>query len=531
MPLLRNARSPKVIHIERDSARRVLHYGEDFLFETLPVGTRVIYPPDPIAGLPNPKAAIRYALLHPHEMPPLPSMLEAGMKVTIAMDDISLPLPPMRTPDLRQLALEVILEMLGDAAVDDVHLIVANSLHRKMSEAEMKRAVGRKIWDAFAPDRYYCHDAEEPDGLVDLGKTTEGEVLHVNRRAVESDLTIYVNINLVPMDGGHKSVAVGLCDYESLRPHHEPDTILRSDSYMDPARSELGRKVDRQGALVDAAMKVFHLEMALNNRMYGDPLDFLAKNEDDWTEVDRLKFEATRRSMSKIPHGMRREFFHRIPAEYELIAAEAGKTEPVHAKILGRVFEQYSVRVQGQSDIVIFGVPYISPYNVNSILNPILVNVMAPGYLFNFYRGKPIVRKGGVMIFTHPCRDEFDPEHHPSYIEFFHRLLPETRDSHTLRRKYEESFAKDPAYIQMYRRGNAYHGAHPFFMWYWSENGRAHCGKIIAAGAQHTHVPARMGFDHAESLTEAIEMAKSFLGGSPSITYLHLPPICVADVV
>ena len=44
------------------------------------------------------------------------------------------------------------------------------------------------------------------------------------------------------MDGGHKSVAVGLCDYESLRAHHEPQTIRDSDSYMDPARSELNRK-------------------------------------------------------------------------------------------------------------------------------------------------------------------------------------------------------------------------------------------------------------------------------------------------
>ena len=24
----------------------------------------------------------------------------------------------------------------------------------------------------------------------------------------------------------------------------------------------------------------------------------------------------------------------------------------------------------------------------------------------------------------------------------------------------------------MYRRGNAYHGAHPFFMWYWGQRGR-----------------------------------------------------------
>ena len=110
---------------------------------------------------------------------------------------------------------------------------------------------------------------------------------------------------------------------------------------------------------------------------------------------------------------------------------------------------------------------------MNSILNPLLVQVMALGYLFNLYRGKPLLKKGGMMILTHPCSDEFDHEHHPRYIEFFNRLLPETRDAMTLEHKYEDEFAKNPSYIEMYRRGNAYHGAHPFFMWYWGENGRA----------------------------------------------------------
>jgi hypothetical protein len=90
------------------------------------------------------------------------------------------------------------------------------------------------------------------------------------------------------------------------------------------------------------------------------------------------------------------------------------------------------------------------------------VQVMALGYHFNMYRNKPLLRKGGVMIITHPCFDEFDPKFHPSYIEFFHRLLPESRDAFYLREKYEREFAENPAYIEMYRRGNAYHGAHAF---------------------------------------------------------------------
>ena len=113
------------------------------------------------------------------------------------------------------------------------------------------------------------------------------------------------------------------------------------------------------------------------------------------------------------------------------------------------------------------------------------------------------------MILPHPCYDEFDHVQHPSYIEFFNRLLPETRDALYLRDKYEDEFANNPSYIEMYRRGNAYHGAHPFFMWYWGENGRQHVGKVIVAGAENAHVPAMLGWDRAETLTEAIAMARA----------------------
>jgi hypothetical protein len=452
------------------------------------------------------------------------------MKVTVALDDISLPLPPMTTPDVRQTALEIVLEMLADHGVDDVHLLVANSLHRRMTEREMRRMVGTRIHREYYPDRYYCHDAEDAHGIVELGRTAHGEPVRLNRRACESDLVIYLNINLVPMDGGHKSVTVGLCDYESLRPHHEPQTIIDSMSYMDPTRSALSHKCERMGLIVDQHLNVFHIETVLNNRMYFDQLDFLGKNEDDFSEADKFKLKATRWSLGKMPRAAKRAFFHAVPGHFQLIGCFAGRTEPVHEKTLERSFDQYSVPVQGQCDILIVGIPFISPYNVNSILNPLLVQVMGPGYLFNLYRGKPLVRKGGVLILAHPCYDEFDAEFHPSYIEFFNRLLPETRDAFELREKYEEDFARNPSYVHLYRRGHAYHGAHPFFMWYWGENGRRHLGKIIAAGAENAHVPALLGWDRADSLAEAIAQARSFVGRSAEITMLHIPPIVIPQV-
>src|SRR6187399_449237 len=172
---LRRRTHESVVYIDRDSAPRIMPSGEDFILEDLPLGTRVLYPNAPIKGLPNREAAIRYALNHPHEFDPLFAQLEPCMRLTIAVDDISLPLPPMATPDIRQSVLEIVLDMLSGHGVDDVHIIIANSLHRKMTEWEMKRMVGTKIFDAYYPDRYYNHDAEDDDNLVTLGHTRHNE--------------------------------------------------------------------------------------------------------------------------------------------------------------------------------------------------------------------------------------------------------------------------------------------------------------------------------------------------------------------
>ena len=67
------------------------------------------------------------------------------MKLTIAFDDISLPLPSMRKPDIRQRIIEQVLDMAAAAGVDDVHLIAALALHRRMTEDELRHALGDRV--------------------------------------------------------------------------------------------------------------------------------------------------------------------------------------------------------------------------------------------------------------------------------------------------------------------------------------------------------------------------------------------------
>ena len=521
---------PSVVTIDSRSAPRTLFSGDQLVDVDLPTGTRVIYPKPPIAPLKDVNAAIRYAINHPYNSEPLYAKLRPGMKVTIAIDDISLPLPPMKRPDVRELVLTIVLDLLADHGVDDVEMIIATSVHRRMTGPEVRHVVGDKIFNAYWPKKLYNHDGENAANMTYIGTTELGEEVELNKRAVDSDLVIYVNLNFVPMDGGHKSVAVGLCGYRSLKAHHNPRVMRACHSYMDPGSSALATSVERMGRIANQKLNVFTIETTINNRMFDRPLEFLAKNEDELTSVEKNSLRALRFTLSKLPQPARQQIFQRVPSPYGVTGVFAGETEATHQHTLKRAYEQYLVPVVGQADILITGIPFISPYNVNSFLNPLLVQVMANGYLFNLYKGVPMVKKGGTMIILHPCTDQFDNEHHAPYIEFVHRLLPETRDAMELHRRFEAKFASNPAYIEMYRSGNAYHPAHPFFMWYWGEAGRQHLGRMIVVGADNEYIPKLLGWETARTMDEALRMAKTTAPARPEILALHCPPTLMAEM-
>jgi hypothetical protein len=489
-----------------------------------------VNPRPPLPGLADPDGAIEHALDHPLGCEPLSAKLRPGMKVTIAFDDISLPLPPMVKPDVRRRVITILLRRLAAAGVTDIHLIVAVSLHRHMTEAELRAVLGDDIVSAFWPDRLYNHDAEDPDGNVFLGTTDRGEVVELNRRAVESDLLIYVNINLVSMDGGHKSVPIGLATYRSVRAHHNVHTMMHSRSYMDPRRSALHDSCERMGRIVAEHVDLFTIETTLNTRMFPPALGFLNKRERDYAFADRANLHATRALLDLMPLSVNRRIFGTIRSPYGLTGVHAGRTGLVHEKTLENVFRQQLVSVEGQADVLIYGLAHICPYNVNSIMNPILVMCLGLGYMFNFYRGKPLVRPGGVMIFLHPVPYAFHAQHHPSYIDFFEKVLTETTDPSEIERRFEESFAHDERYRTLYRRHNAFHGVHPFYMWYWGTFGMRHVGKTIFVNPVSVEAVRRMGFEHARSLAEAIEMAQGTVGPNPRITWHRVPPISMVDV-
>ena len=83
---------------------------------------------------------------------------------------------------------------------------------------------------------------------------------------------------------------------------------------------------------------------------------------------------------------------------------------------------------------------------------------------------------------SHPTPWEFHPVHHPSYIDFFEQVLADTTDPIEIEAKYEKQFAEDEWYRHLYRTSYAYHGVHPFYMWYWGAHALQHLGRVIIVG-------------------------------------------------
>ena len=318
-----------VVEVHENSPPTLFHSGESFRLERLPVGSRIVYPPPPLKGLIDVDAAIAAALDSPLGMDPLDSLLSPGMKLTIAFDDISLPLPPMKTPDIRGRVIEHVLERAYRAGVEDIHLIAALALHRRMTPAELKRAVGARVFDEFYPDRLYNHDAEDPDEIVDLGETRHGEAVELSKRAAESDLLVYVNINLVTMDGGHKSVAVGLGTYNSVKAHHNVHTLRHSRSFMDPSKSELHRSRrppgrGRRGRGPDLP----HRDDAQQRHVRRAAARSWPSPRRAGRRASRRPSPALKRTTDRMSPKLRRAAFHKTAAPYAVTGVTAGAVEP-----------------------------------------------------------------------------------------------------------------------------------------------------------------------------------------------------------
>jgi lactate racemase len=491
--------------------------GDRFRLEKFPLDTRVIYPPESLPRVPDLGDAIDAALDAPLQLEPLSALLRPTMRLTIAFNDIGTPTPKMRRPDIRGKVIEAVLTRAAEAGVDDVALVSANGLNRRMTSEELEHIVGERVFRSFYADGLLTnHDAEDADNLVSIGSTAAGEVA-LHTRAAGSDLLIFVHLADTPRRRGAAEIAAGLGSTATIRQLSGLQTRA-----SDAAAAEIS-------GLVSAAVPVFEIDAVLDNDVFAPPLEFLGEREWEWSLRDRATWFGVRHGLEWTPQRARRRLLNRAEANYHATLVAAGAPGAVQKTSSAHLTAQQLVEVPAAADVAVLGVGAQTPYSVDSVINPILAAWSGLADGFGSHTGTPLVRPGGALIVYHPLRAEFSPLHHPSYVDFFAEVLTVTTDPEQISADYEEKFANDSWYVHLYRTSQAFHGVHPMHLWYQIAAAQQHCSDIVWVGADREST-ARLGFRAASTLADALEIVASTVGHTPSISYLHAPPHILVDV-
>jgi len=251
---------------------------------------------------------------------------------------------------------------------------------------------------------------------------------------------------------------------QELQAAPQPKTMRDCHSYMDPSRA---RRDERQphGRLLQKHKKVFTIGDHGDNAMFDRPLGFLAKNEDDLTGTERAALKALVFTLDKLRSRHVRPSSRRCPHRTASPASSPARPRPCTSTRSPRATSSTSSD-QRSGDILVTGVPYISPYNVNSFLNPLLVQVMCRATC-STSTGRALV-KGGTMIFTHSCTDQFDKT-----SRSLHRVRAQPAPRDARRRRAAQALRKEvrqqPGLHPDVPHRQRVPPSHPFFMWYWGE--------------------------------------------------------------
>ncbi len=507
--------------------------GNNLINANLPDNSEIYYSPPHVPGIKRPDIpkSVQEAIENPCGMPPLSKIVNGQSRITIAFDDNCQPFPATKKPDIRQIVIETLISKLFSYGVqkENIRLICAVALHRKMKRHELAAMLGKRLMQAFYPEQLRNFDAEDPDHITFLGETEAGEAVEVDRSVVESDLVIYVDTVQIPLNGGHKSVAVGLGTYRSIAPHHSPQMTSENPHVMQPENSCMHASIERMSRFLQKHCRIMVLEAPMNSATYPFYLRYISKPNDRCNPIERVLKFFTPASMAVLPEPLRFQIFKGIRTSYDPIEINAGAIDDVHAKTLNAVNAQLTVPVPRQFGTLVFGLPDLSPYSVGARINPVLVVSDVLGYVFNWFYNRPIVKKGGVIIIVNPTFEIFHEEYHVAYKKFYEEVLAETTEPFEMQQKFQEKFALDPYLIDCYRNKYAHHGFHPFTVWYWATYPLKYLSKVILVGPRDDKTAKKLGVDWAPSINHALGLAREINSGD-DVVGLSIPPFLYVKV-
>ena len=243
---------------------------------TLPEGWRVVgtHRPHPVAPLNDVEGALREALAVPIGRAPLAPNELKGRRVLVVVDDVTRPTPVHRY-------FHVVLGWLADHGVslDDVMLMPALGIHRDMTEAEMAAKVGAENLAVLAWENHRPRDRQ---AHVDLGVTSRGTPVLLNRRLVEADLIVCVGAIephlLQGFGGGLKMLLPGLAHADTIQANHLVGASWQKFNYVGTPPEQSPMRLDLEEAVAKLGKPVFVVNAVLTERLLlhrfvcGDPV-------------------------------------------------------------------------------------------------------------------------------------------------------------------------------------------------------------------------------------------------------------------
>lgn len=161
----------------------------------------------------SPSEAVRLALANAQASQPLSELAQAATTACILVCDVTRPVP-------NDILLGPIVSCLTGAKIrpQNILILVATGLHRPNEGAELGALIGdRSVLDTITIAN---HIAQDDHAHINLGTTTRGTPVLLDRRFVEADLKLVTGLVephfMAGYSGGRKVVAPGIAHAETI---------------------------------------------------------------------------------------------------------------------------------------------------------------------------------------------------------------------------------------------------------------------------------------------------------------------------
>jgi nickel-dependent lactate racemase len=192
-----------------------LAYGKSGLLVDLPDNLDItVLEPEYIQGVQDTQSAVLKALKAPIASPPLKDFVRLSDKIGIIVNDITRPTP-------YQDLLQVVLNELKKVAAENITFFIALGTHRENSPDELREILGDEIVNRY---RVVQNNAFDRATQIDLGRTSRGHVIWVNRKLIECDVKILTGFIephfFAGFSGGGKAIMPGMAGLETIMNNH-----------------------------------------------------------------------------------------------------------------------------------------------------------------------------------------------------------------------------------------------------------------------------------------------------------------------